>query len=226
LGRPPLFSRSAAQAAMAAAADWDWVAPAATAAALATSAAVWALTACWLALRRLAAWRQRGTRVASGFSPPDPPTGGRKRPYVAKGTSHGGARPGSGKAKGTSSLGAQRGLAKQEEPKSRKHNRNQQVPPDPRIHGVWRVFKVCWITVVWCHKPHPGKPHPEVPPGISCPKPQSCTTMSSLVAPISITLTGELGGPNQGGRHPPPFSVPVGEDVEAVESPADVETNS
>ncbi len=40
------------------------------------------------------------------------------------------------------------------------------------------------------------------------------------MAPISITLTGELGGPNQGGRHPPPFSVPVGEEEE---SPADVE---
>jgi hypothetical protein len=43
------------------------------------------------------------------------------------------------------------------------------------------------------------------------------------VAPISITLTGELGGPNQGGRHPPPFSVPVGEEQE--EQPADVEMN-
>ncbi len=45
--------------------------------------------------------------------------------------------------------------------------------------------------------------------------------MSSLVAPISITLKGELGGPNQGGRHPPPFSVPVEEE----ESLADVEMN-
>jgi hypothetical protein len=28
------------------------------------------------------------------------------------------------------------------------------------------------------------------------------------VAPISITLRGQLKGPSQGGRHPPPFSVP------------------
>jgi hypothetical protein len=81
---------------MAAAADWDWVAPAVPAAALATSAAVWALTASWLALCWLAAWRRRGTRVAGDF--PDPPKGGRKQkpnelanPYVKKG-GHGGAR--------------------------------------------------------------------------------------------------------------------------------------
>ncbi len=69
-------------------------------------------------------------------------------------------------------------------------------------------------------KPRPNDP--EVPPGISCPKPQSCTTASSLVAPISITLTGEQGGPKQGARHPPPFSVPVGEEEEP---PAVVEMN-
>jgi hypothetical protein len=84
------------------------------------------------------------------------------------------------------------------------------------INGVWRIFKFCWITTVWCHKPHPVGGHA----GISCPRPQSRTTTCSLVAPISITLTGELGGPNQGGRHPPPFSVP-----EEEESPADVEMN-
>ncbi len=46
-----------------AAAGWElpwWVA----AAALATSAEVVALTACWLALCRLTAWRRRRTRVA------------------------------------------------------------------------------------------------------------------------------------------------------------------
>jgi hypothetical protein len=89
-----------------------------TAAALATSAAVVAATACWLALCRLAAWWRRRTRVAGDFSPPDPPKGdGRKRakPYVAKG-GHGGARPGAGMPKGTSQLRAQRGLARVDEP--------------------------------------------------------------------------------------------------------------
>jgi hypothetical protein len=60
---------------MAAAAGWDWVAPAVTAAALATAAAVVAATHCWLAL-------------CSGFSPPDPPKGSRHRPYTAKGGGH------------------------------------------------------------------------------------------------------------------------------------------
>jgi hypothetical protein len=46
--------------------------------------------------------------------------------------------------------------------------------------------------------------------------------MSGLVAPISITLTGDLGGPNQGSRHPPPFSKPVEEEEESL---ADVEMN-
>jgi hypothetical protein len=86
---------------MAAAADWDWVAPAVTAAALAAAAAVVALTACWLALCRLAAWRRRHARVAGDF-PPDPPKGSRKprpnelaNPKQKKG-GHGGPRPGSG----------------------------------------------------------------------------------------------------------------------------------
>ncbi len=129
--RPWVRSGSASgvgSAAMAAAAGWGWVAPAVTAAALATSAAVvalkacWlALTACWLALCRLAAWRRRRTRVAGDF--PDPPKGSRApRPTelakVKKG-GHGGTRPGAGMPRGTSQLQAQRGLAKQEEPKSK-----------------------------------------------------------------------------------------------------------
>jgi hypothetical protein len=113
---------------MAAAAGWDWVAPAA----LATAAAVVAATACWLALCRLAAWRRRRTRVASGFSPPDPPKGTTHRPYVKKG-GHGSApgtrRAGAGSAKGTSSLQAQRGLAKKDEPKKGKSRNPKGAKP-------------------------------------------------------------------------------------------------
>jgi hypothetical protein len=100
-----------------------------TAAALATSAAVVALAACWLALCRLAAWRRRRTRVAGDF--PDPPKGARKhRPNelarVKKG-GHGGARAGSGSAKGASPLQAQRGLARKDEGKKGK-SRNPKGP--------------------------------------------------------------------------------------------------
>jgi hypothetical protein len=143
-------SVSAAQAAMAAAAGWDWVAPAA---ALATSAAVWALTACWLALCRLAAWRRRRTRVASGFSPPDPPNGSRNAymAYTAKG-GHGGARAGSGSAKRASPLGAQRGLAKRDESKGRSRNPKGRPPMGRPI----RIMTVLLLPLSCC--PCPAAP--------------------------------------------------------------------